>query len=201
MIELRAWGRKAIRGVGAKALDAAERLDERGGELRDLLKDRIQRSRHLGALRQGLEAGPKEVDAKPKNGSPSPVPDEEAFSFGDVRKPAQVFGARSCPWSGRAIRLLEAQGVEANYLDLDHEGSATIRQELEAETGQLSVPYIYLRGRFIGGFNALDEIHRLGQLETLLLSETERRSHPNQVKIEVAPRQAPQDALDRPPGS
>jgi glutaredoxin len=201
MIALPAWGKRAIERVGARALEAVDKLDERGGEVRDLLKDRLQNSKHLAAFKQGLEGFPKEMDPPPKIGSARSTNDDAAFSFGDSRKPAQVFGARSCPWSGRAIRLLEAQGVQITYLDLDHEGSATIRQELETETGQLSVPFIYLRGCFIGGFNALDEIHRLGQLEYLILPDAERLSHPSHGKVEVADRRASRDGLDRPPGS
>jgi hypothetical protein len=43
-------------------------------------------------------------------------------------------------------------------------------------------------GRFIGGYNALDEIHRLGQLEYLILSEGDRAQHPLHGRIEVMPR-------------
>ena len=42
------------------------------------------------------------------------------------------------------------------------------------ETKQQTVPFVYLRGQFIGGFNALAEIERLGQLEFALMTPDER---------------------------
>ena len=110
------------------------------------------------------------------------------FSFGDARKPAQVFGAKSCPWSERSMGLLEKSGVEATYLDLDHPGSNQIREQLRAETSQQTVPYIYLRGQFIGGYDAIDEINRLGQLSYLVLPEAERLEHPDHGTINIAKR-------------
>ncbi len=63
-----------------------------------------------------------------------------------------------------------------------------VLRELKQETKQDTVPYIFVRGRFIGGYNALDELQRLGQLEYLILSDAERAKHPMHGRIEVAPR-------------
>lgn len=115
-------------------------------------------------------------------------PENAAFSYGDVRKAVQVFGARTCPWSSRALRLLKSEGIEPVYLDLDHEASRAMRDELRNETGQASVPYVFLRGEFIGGFDALDEICRLGQLGYFVLPEAERSKHPDHGKFAVAKR-------------
>ena len=40
------------------------------------------------------------------------------------------------------------------------------------------MPYVYLRGEFVGGYNALDEIERLGQLDQRLLPREERAAGP-----------------------
>ena len=40
----------------------------------------------------------------------------------------------------------------------------------------------------VGGYNALDEIQRQGQLEYLTLSEQDRARHPQHGRIEVAAR-------------
>lgn len=63
------------------------------------------------------------------------------------------------------MALLKSAGIDYSYVDLSAYGMDSIRKQLEAETRHYTVPYIYIRGRFIGGFNALDELQRLGQLE------------------------------------
>lgn len=108
--------------------------------------------------------------------------------LGDPGRAAQVFGRRSCPWSGRVVSLLESARIEHSYFELDSYGGDGVLRELKLETKQDTVPYVYIRGRFIGGYNALDEIHRLGQLEYLSLPEAERALHPLHGRIEIAPR-------------
>lgn len=192
MIDLKKWSRQALKDAGTRLLDVADRADERGGEIRDQIKEKLRTSRRLAELKKALTTSPasdsKDQAENKVAPAPSPKKQPEVFSYGDARKEAQVFGARSCTWSGRSMRLFESAGVQATYLDLDHPGSGSLREELRRETGQHTVPYIYLRGQFIGGFNALDEIHRLGQLPYLLLTEAERQQHPDHGKIEIAPR-------------
>ena len=60
---------------------------------------------------------------------------------------------------------------------------------LANETKQHTVPFIYLRGQFIGGFNALAEIERLGQLEFALMTKEERAKAPPHLRsIEIVSR-------------
>lgn len=217
-MNIRKWGITTLKDASERLLEALDRADERGGELRDQIKEKVLTSRRITALKNGLmkrptlsstdnptAAGAAPAAAAPTAGAqtvPSSAPTShaaEVFSYGDARKPAQVFGARSCPWSGRSLRLFESAGINAVYVDLDLAGSGSIREELRAQTGQQTIPYIYLRGRFIGGFNALDEIYRLGQLPYYLLSEAERQLHPDHGKIDIAPRASKIDAFDRPP--
>jgi len=195
MIDLKKWSRQALKEAGERILDAADRADERGGELRDQIKEKLRNSRRLTHLKKALSvplATKPNAQGETDQAAATPVTpsrsEPEVFSYGDVRKAAQVFGARSCSWSGRSIRLLESAGVQATYLDVDRPGSGPIREELRMETGQHTVTYIYLRGEFIGGFNALDEIYRLGQLPYLLLPESERQQHPDHGRVEIAPR-------------
>jgi hypothetical protein len=56
------------------------------------------------------------------------------------------------------------------------------------ETKQTTVPYVYLRGHFIGGFNALSEVERLGQLDYALMSADEKKAAPAHLRVEIASR-------------
>jgi glutaredoxin len=201
MIDLKKWSRVALKEASERLLQVADRADELGGELRDQVKEKLRTSTRLANLKKSYQENlvPQShtVQRNQVENKTTPVPREaEVFSFGDARKAAQVFGARSCSWSGRSLRLFESAGIKATYLDLDLAGSDSIREELRVETGQLTIPYIYLRGRFIGGFNALDEIERLGQLAYYVLPEAERLTHPDHGKVNISPRTSNVDALN-----
>ena len=48
---------------------------------------------------------------------------------------------------------------------------------------------MYLRGQFIGGFNALSEVERLGQLEVAMMTPEERKAAPAHLRnVEIVPR-------------
>lgn len=190
-MSLSKWGRSRLKALQSRVLSAADRADERGGELRDQLVDRVKNSEKLAEVRKIVRVLTEPAAADPAPPRPSPVQKPlatEVFSFGDPRKPAQVFGARSCTWSGRCLRLFEQEGIKVSYVDLDLGGGSGLREELETQTKQITVPFVYLRGRFIGGFNELDEIYRLGRLSYEVLEEAERLSHPDHGKFEIAPR-------------
>ena len=60
---------------------------------------------------------------------------------------------------------------------------------LVGETKQNTVPYVFLRGEFIGGFNALNEVERLGQLEIKTIELSGRNSaNPRLKNILIAER-------------
>jgi glutaredoxin len=153
------------------------RADALGGQVRDSV------SEHLDVLKSKIAVPPPVVPSPARQVSkPAPA------GLGDPGRPAQVFGRRSCPWSGRVVALLEAARIEHSYFELDAYGGEGVLRELKLETKQDTVPYVYLRGRFIGGYNALDEIQRLGQLDYLCLSEQDRARHPLHGRIEIAAR-------------
>jgi len=187
------WGFRAAAKTGRKLLSAADHLDERAGELRDEVKRTVKESRRLQRLRTVLQ-DPEPLD--PPRSAVAGVRSKQeiaeamrsSFSYGDEGKQAQVFGGRGCPWTGRALLLLEQAGVETAHVDLDHAASGPMREELSVETGQMTVPYVFLRGRFVGGYNALDEIQRLGHLEYLTLTSSEQLAHPDHGRFGIAER-------------
>ena len=192
MSKLKEWGLKAAAKTGRTLLSVADRADERGGELRDQLQEKLKSSERLAQLRDGIKEWTTPAEKQSATLESTELRQAKAekivFSYGDDRAAAQVFGGRGCPWTGRAIALLESQGIETKHVDLDHAASGPMREELSVETGQMTVPYVYLRGEFIGGYNALDEIYRLGKLEYLTLSVSERSAHPDHGRFEIPER-------------
>jgi glutaredoxin len=161
--------------------------------LRNLGKSLIKKSgkQLLDALERAAElADPKTEKATPSALAESPSAEPEPVrGLGDPNKRAQVFGRESCPWSGRVRRVFESQNEAYDYVDLDAPEAIPLVDELIAETQQNTVPYVFLRGRFIGGFNALNEIARLGQLQEQMLTAEERARKPSRIRIEVAKRE------------
>lgn len=175
----RELGKKLLEKASGKVGDALSRADVLGGKVRDRVVEKLAELKPPTpppAVRAPAPAAPRAVVKPPPAG------------LGDPSRPAQVFGRRSCPWSGRVLALLESNRIEHSYFDLDTYGGEGVLRELKQETKQETVPYVFIRGRFIGGYNAIDELQRLGQLEYLILSDAERAQHPMHGRIEVAPR-------------
>jgi glutaredoxin 3 len=201
----------------SKLVSALNRADEIGGELRDYLQDRKQKLAHdprvaqarsqiarlLGRRdphpQQGPAAGAAGAPPQPAPAPASSAPQPSAASsapveagpkgFGNPVIKAQIFGKRSCPWTGRAISLLERRKVDFDFVDLEEPEHEAKQVKLTQETRQNTVPYVYLRGKFVGGFNALSEIDRLGQLEVALMSKDELTRAPAHLRaIEIVAR-------------
>jgi glutaredoxin len=192
-----------------KLVGVLNRADEIGGELRDYLQDKVATDPRYVEARKKIaeflgvsyesrtEAADKakaHADKVAAAAAVTPsVGDEKkaktASGFGDPSIKAQLFGTRACPWTGRAITLLERHKVDFDFVDLDEPEHEAKRVPLTAETKQNTVPYVYLRGKFIGGFNALSEVERLGQLEVALMSATERAAAPAHLRsVEIVSR-------------
>jgi predicted DNA-binding protein with PD1-like motif/glutaredoxin len=76
----------------------------------------------------------------------------------------EIAVASGCPWSARALRLLRTLGIPHRVVQV--EGSAE-RQELARRSGHGGVPQVFIDGQWIGGYDALAELHGQGALEAL----------------------------------
>jgi glutaredoxin len=187
-----------------KVLAALNRADEIGGEIRDYLQDKVAADARYVTARKRLakllgktyesrhEVVAKATTAEAKRAAvaaPTPVKKTTDAGFGDASVKAQIFGKKSCPWSGRAITLFERNKVDYDFVDLEEPEHEAKLLGLINETKQHTVPFVYVRGQFIGGFNALAEIERLGQLEFALMTKAERDAAPAHVRsIVIVPR-------------
>jgi glutaredoxin len=207
--EQKKWRAKATE----KLLTVLNRADELGGELRDYLQDRMAGDPRYASARRAVNrllgrrdepaqsapapttkpvttatSAPTASDGKTRTKTDAAV-ETRPKGFGDPSIKAQIYGKRSCPWSGRAISLLERHKVDFDFVDLEEPEHEAKLLPLTGETKQNTVPFVYLRGRFVGGFNALSEIERLGQLDVALMSNDELAAAPSHVRgVEIVPR-------------
>ena len=186
-----------------KLFAALNRADELGGELRDYLQEKVATDpRYVGARKRIAkwfgksyesrgEAADKAkvVEAKKAAAAaPTPAPKAAGDALGNPGIKAQIYGKKSDPWTGRAITVLERNKVDFDLIDLEEPEHEPFILRLVNETKQHTVPYVYLRGQFIGGFNALAEIERLGQLEYALMTQAEREKVPAHARFEIVAR-------------
>ena len=113
--------------------------------------------------------------------------------LGDPNQPAQVYGRDADPWTGRVKLLLRDRQVDFSYVDLDLDENLALGARLVRETKQVEGPYVYLRGELIGGYNAISEIERLGQLDDRILPVDQRQKAVGGVRI-VVPNRGPEGA-------
>ncbi len=198
------WTKQATERVFA----ALNRADEIGGEVRDFLQERVATDPRYIKARKGLakllgktyesrsetekKAAAAEAARKAAAAATPPSAKQKAAAqkgYGDPELKAQIYGKKSCPWTGRAITLLERHKLDYDYIDLEEPEHEAKLAPLQNETHQHTQPFIYLRGQFIGGFNSLAEIERLGQLEFALMTKEERANAPAHLRsIEIVPR-------------
>ncbi len=78
-----------------------------------------------------------------------------------------------CGFSGRAIQILKAVGVEpknikaVNVLD-----DAEIRQGIKEYSNWPTIPQLYINGEFIGGSDIMMEMYESGELQQLINSKS-----------------------------
>lgn len=72
-----------------------------------------------------------------------------------------------CGFSGRAIEVLKATGVEdlvtVNVLEDDE-----VRQGIKEFSNWPTIPQLYVKGEFIGGADILNEMFESGELKSLI---------------------------------
>jgi len=91
----------------------------------------------------------------------------------------EIYFKSWCPYSRRALRLLDAKGVTYTAIDLTDDQDAKVRvqeQEMRNRTGRTSVPQIFIDGQHIGGYDDIAALDAAGQLDPLLFGNKARRA-------------------------
>ncbi|HEY5938575.1 MAG TPA: glutaredoxin, partial [Kofleriaceae bacterium] len=148
--------KKITKQATEKLFAALNRADELGGELRDYLQERVATDpRYVTARKRLAKLLGQKYQSRDEVTATAKAKDERiaavaattktttkpaSKTFGDPSIKAQIYGKRSCPWSGRAITLLERHKVDFDFVDLEepeHESKST---GLTLETKQNTVP-------------------------------------------------------------
>lgn len=187
--------------MGKAAMDAIDKAARVAGKVQAKVDPIIEKSELASRLRQRMAGRDNDgfVAPDPENAE-SPFdtgePEAEAKPLANATLAAQVFGNGTDPWTGRTLQLLVDREVAHDFVDLEMEAGLKIHSQLVRETRQNEPPYVFLRGEFVGGFNALSEIERLGQLEDRVLPPEERGGKGQRVRIVIPTRRED----ERPPG-
>lgn len=88
-----------------------------------------------------------------------------------VKANVELYTWQTCPFCLRAKLLLWLKGV--NYTEYKIDGNEAARSQMaERANGRRTVPQIFINDQHVGGFDDLDQLNQLGQLDPLLQSPT-----------------------------
>lgn len=72
-----------------------------------------------------------------------------------------------CGFSGRAVQILKACGVQ-NLVTINVLEDAEVRQGIKEYSNWPTIPQLYVKGEFIGGSDIMGEMYQNGELQNLL---------------------------------
>ena len=77
-----------------------------------------------------------------------------------------------CGFSGRAIQILKAVGVDTKTLKtVNVLDDAEIRQGIKEYSNWPTIPQLYVKGEFIGGSDIMMEMYESGELQQIINGE------------------------------
>ena len=82
----------------------------------------------------------------------------------------EIYFKSWCPYSQRALALLESKGVDFNAIDLTHD-AAELEREMRERSGRTSVPQIFVDGLHLGGYDDIAALDAAGDLDRLLFGD------------------------------
>jgi glutaredoxin len=187
--------------VGKLAMDGLDKASRVADKVQERVDPLIAKSTLATKVRDRIAPKTDSGEAPPDpfpNDSPfiEAPQEEEDKPLGDPEIAAQVYGNGTDPWTGRTLQLLTDHDTAHEFVDLESEGGLKIETRLVRETQQDKPPYVYLRGQLVGGYNALNEIVRLGQLEAMTVHPDEQSGRKGGIRIVIAKREGD----DLPPG-
>lgn len=80
--------------------------------------------------------------------------------------PVKIYTREACGFCTAAKHLLDAKQVP--YEEIDCTGDPATRRWLVTETGQTTVPQVFINGKSVGGFTDIRALDDAGELDPLL---------------------------------
>ncbi len=74
----------------------------------------------------------------------------------------KIYSTEYCPYCTRAKMLLKS--LDLDFTEIDLGGDEELRNKMIEQTGQMTVPIIFIDDKFIGGFDQLAALHAKGEL-------------------------------------
>ncbi len=88
----------------------------------------------------------------------------KSSSFDNPKHRLEIAVMPECPWSTRAIRLLRSVETPHHVQIIDNDEAF---KAIKERSGMSTFPQIFLDGNFLGGYEALNELHKKGKLSSL----------------------------------
>ena len=82
----------------------------------------------------------------------------------------EIYFKSWCPYSQRALALLEQKGVD--YMPIDVTNDTVRELEMRERAGRTSVPQVFVDDRHLGGFDDINALDKAGVLDGLLEGST-----------------------------
>ena len=77
-----------------------------------------------------------------------------------------------CGFSGRAVQILKASGVDAkNITTVNVLEDPEIREGIKNYSQWPTIPQLYVKGEFVGGSDIMMEMYESGELKQMLAAE------------------------------
>lgn len=78
----------------------------------------------------------------------------------------KIYTREWCGYCTAALRLLDQKGIP--YEHIDASGNREIRAMIARESGQSTVPQIFINGKSIGGYSDMKRLDDRGELDRML---------------------------------
>ncbi|HEY1815433.1 MAG TPA: glutaredoxin 3 [Kofleriaceae bacterium] len=78
----------------------------------------------------------------------------------------KIYTREACGFCTAAKHLLDLKGVA--YEEIDCSGDPATRRWLIEQTGQTTVPQIFIGGKSVGGFTDIRALDQIGELDRML---------------------------------
>tara|TARA_Y100001968_G_C19342540_1_gene710283 strand:- start:457 stop:1068 length:612 start_codon:yes stop_codon:yes gene_type:complete len=93
------------------------------------------------------------------------VKQQTIYNFNDSQVSLDIYILPDCPWSKRALKLLDSNNIKYNYFLINSDDEF---KKINNRTSFNTFPQIFIKNEFIGGYSELLELSNNGKLNQLI---------------------------------